>query len=176
MTRSTRVLAWMVLVVVAGCECAPPEPTGCVDDAGCNESYCVDGACVQCISDSDCTAFVSECIEGSCVAGLPVELVPPTCDCGDVVVGATGECTVTLTNNGALDITILEGRIDNASLSSVFRVGNFAVPTTIVAGGSFALTVFCTPEDTASVQTALTLEVDAFPGEVNLSLSVQGTN
>jgi hypothetical protein len=170
----------MVLVVFAGCECAPPgtppEPIGCLDDAGCNESYCVDGACVECIENSDCTAFVSECIEGSCVAGLPVELVPSTCDCGDIAVGETGQCTVTLTNNGALDITILEGRLDNALPSSVFRVRNFAIPATIVAGGSFVLTVFCTPEVTASIQTGLTLEVDAFPGEVNIPLSVQGTN
>jgi hypothetical protein len=175
----TRLFGALAFVAAAACECAPAEtpaePAGCVDDAGCFESTCVDGACVQCVIDSDCTECGYACIDGTCSVGPPrIDVEPVSCDCGDVEVGATGECTITLTNTGDGEVTIIDGRFDDTSASSTFRVRNFPIPSTILAGGSLTLRVFCTPTDTTAVQTELILEVDVCQGEVSIPVSVQG--
>jgi Abnormal spindle-like microcephaly-assoc'd, ASPM-SPD-2-Hydin len=105
-----------------------------------------------------------------------IDVEPVSCDCGDVEVGATGECTITLTNTGDGEVTILDGRFDDTSPQSPFRIRNFALPSTILAGGSLTLSVFCTPTDTTRVEAGITLEVDVCPGQVSIPVLVQGTN
>jgi hypothetical protein len=179
-----RALGVLAFVAAAACECAPAEtpfaePAACVDDAGCFESYCIDGACVQCVADNDCTAPGYVCIDGSCGPFRCVESIafePASCDCGDVEVGATGECTITLTNNGDREVSIVDGRFEDPSASSTFRLRNFVNPNSIAQGASLAFSVFCTPVDTTAAQTALILEFNVCPGEVSVPVSVRGTN
>jgi hypothetical protein len=107
-----------------------------------------------------------------------IAVAPASCNFGEVGVGASASCTVSLSNDSECDLTILDGRFEDPTQASIFRTQNFVVPATILGRGApISLTVYGTPQDLTLVNGAIILETnDPNNLEVRIPLSIQGAD
>lgn len=108
-----------------------------------------------------------------------ISMSPAACNFGDVGVGATAFCDLSINNDGECELVVSDLDFsDDTPFPTVFGPqGNFQVPTTVPGGTGVSLRLYARPQDTSL--TTGTLIISSFDPEnptVEVPLSVQGAN
>jgi hypothetical protein len=103
-------------------------------------------------------------------------VTPAACDFGDVGVGVTATCDVTLTNEGPRDLEINAVSFSDATDTDVFGSQTIvAIPTFIATGTGKTITLYATPSTTGEILGTFTVgSNDPLAPSVDIPLSVTG--
>ncbi len=108
-----------------------------------------------------------------------ISVVPAACDFGDVGVGATAFCDLTINNTGECELLVTDiGFSADTPTPSVFGPqGVFIAPTSVPGGTGVSLRLYARPQDTTLTTGTLILSSgDPVNPEVEVPLSVQGAD
>ncbi len=108
-----------------------------------------------------------------------IEVAPAACNFGEVGVGATAFCDLSINNTGACELLIDDVDFtDDTPFPTVFGPqGNFIVPTTVPAGVGISLRLYARPQNTdLTTGTLIIHSLDPETPEVSVPLTVQGAN
>lgn len=108
-----------------------------------------------------------------------IEVAPAACNFGEVGVGATAFCDLSINNTGECELLVTDvGFTPDTPFPSVFGPqGNFIVPVPVPAHTGVSLRLYARPQNTdLATGTLIITSLDPETPEVSVPLQVQGAN